>query len=135
MEFVVFIHLLFILPLMILWIFLIFPTLLCRLSVLLKVLFALTGWILAWLHFLWDGRAIEKQFSMAVESLTFSEMLYVLLIAIFFTVGLLFFPLLPLPVPIIFLLSYCCDLLLVSFSKHIYISHLNRMLSKGDPAT
>lgn len=72
---------------------------------------------------------------MAVESLTFSEMLYVLLIAIFFTVGLLFFPLLPLPVPIIFLLSYRCDLLLVSFSKHIYISHLNRMLSKGDPAT
>lgn len=75
----------------------------------------------------------EALFSKAAESLTFSVMLYVL-ITVFFIVGLLFFHLLPLPVSIIFSLSYHSDLLAMSFSKHIYISHQDRMLSTGDPA-
>lgn len=39
----------------------------------------------------WEGHR-EALFSKAAESLTFSVMLYVLLITIFFTVGLAFFP-------------------------------------------
>jgi len=81
----------------------------------------------------WEGRR-KALFLKAVESLTFSVMLYVL-ITIFFIVGLVFFHLLPLFVSIIFLLRYHSDLLAMFLSKHIYISHQNRMLSKGDLAT